>query len=576
MKFTQYLCGLYLFLILLNLSASYKIKNKNFLSSDDPKAASNSTSNSTSNEIKALSVSYLFAFTETITLNIFLDKLKFSLYKISKGEAIQIFNFIDREHKGIISPKDWKDFANLFLKPFDKCDTKKAYFLEKADLQKCFENEPTSKFIIPPKELKDKFYDILIDILDINNNLGKKINFYSYLLLRKAMFSWSECHNDGSSMTTNSFKCAISYVSGSYIDKYNLENMHLAAMMENGMPKMDFISFLRVFTILHMYEVLGARKDKFRLDKDTFEKSLKEDTIIDFISQGDIDRIYSFSDSEISPSINFETFYFFINIFKLYNIHAKDKSGITIEEAASSVDHLLFPNKLRKLIDLSLTNFKAADYLKIVEEDKSRQGEKKYYVSFLEKSLIQMKENINSTESRKVFFSMLLRNKDPKKLSKTEYSMAFVYASLFETMYSMGGKSRQEGCINIEYIIKNIDNAYTENILKFNEKTKFASQILRKMPLNLNIDVLLFNSIESLNPYFFNNFQGLSADQTFKENYGIKEIPEEKLVTAFNTAEEKFQTLLNIFSIQAKVAVAKRNEKQGGKSGEAPKVEAKK
>lgn len=44
-----------------------------------------------------------------LTLPTFLQKFKYSLYHLSKGEAISLFSFADKNHKELISPGEWNE-----------------------------------------------------------------------------------------------------------------------------------------------------------------------------------------------------------------------------------------------------------------------------------------------------------------------------------------------------------------------------------------------------------------------------------------------------------------------------------
>lgn len=536
---------IFCFFFLILFSFNHRIKNKNFLKGDNLPLLSKSNN--------------LFGI-PSITQETFLSELTFSSYHLTKGEAADIFAFIDKEQKGMIKSEDWQDFINFYLIPFEKCDSKKQYLLSKEDLQKCIIDEPSSKVILSEKDAMDKFFDVVIDIIQFENNPSKEINFYSYLTMRKALFAWSECAINENEMTASAFKCAISYSSNIYIDKLNLDRIYAVSMMDNKSNRMDFISFLRALITLKLFEVFGARKDKFSIDKSNFEQSaLREDKILSFFTKEEIDKMYSFTDSVLFQSMSFESFYFFYNIYKLYNIHAKDKKAITVEEAISSFDHELFPYAYKSMVDSSLTNFKAEDYNALPMLKGNRFAEMKYFNSFLEKSLITFKNKGNETvankDSRKIFFTMHCKESDCKTLTKNEYLQAFIYSSLFETL-SIKNKG---SILNVEFISKNLDIAYDDNIPKFTGQYKFGSQLLRRLPFDLQIDLILFNTIHSFNDYFKDNFKNLSINQILNSNYGLSEIPKDKISLYPTTSEDKIKSLIHILTIQGRTAESKRN-----------------
>ena len=163
------------FIYLISIISSYNLKN----SAPQP---------SISNEPK-FSVSSPIILEDPnskLSLSTFLQKFKYSLYHLSKGEAISLFNFADKKHQDLLSPGEWNELSNIFITPFEQCDQDKDYLLSNEELKQCFQNEPTSKYIQVKPHQKEKMFDTLREYLNFSHN-EKGINLYSYILLRKAM-----------------------------------------------------------------------------------------------------------------------------------------------------------------------------------------------------------------------------------------------------------------------------------------------------------------------------------------------------------------------------------------------------
>ena len=59
----------------------------------------------------------------------FLELFKYGMYQMSRGEAEQMFYFIDQNKDDMIDGGEWGAFVTLFIKPFEACDTQHNYLL---------------------------------------------------------------------------------------------------------------------------------------------------------------------------------------------------------------------------------------------------------------------------------------------------------------------------------------------------------------------------------------------------------------------------------------------------------------
>lgn len=70
-----------------------------------------------------------------VNLQEFLNILKG--YSLSWGEIKDVFKTADVNGDEFINQKEWSNFYDLFVNPFEKCDVTSKYELDKGDLKNC-------------------------------------------------------------------------------------------------------------------------------------------------------------------------------------------------------------------------------------------------------------------------------------------------------------------------------------------------------------------------------------------------------------------------------------------------------
>ena len=78
----------------------------------------------------------------------FIQAIKFTGYRLTRGEAELIFEFADRNKNDLLSQTEWDDFTTFYILPFETCDTNKDYLLDSKEFTMLFEKDPDSKYII--------------------------------------------------------------------------------------------------------------------------------------------------------------------------------------------------------------------------------------------------------------------------------------------------------------------------------------------------------------------------------------------------------------------------------------------
>ena len=487
------------FIYLISIISSYNLKN----SAPQP---------SISNEPK-FSVSSPIILEDPnskLSLSTFLQKFKYSLYHLSKGEAISLFNFADKKHQDLLSPGEWNELSNIFITPFEQCDQDKDYLLSNEELKQCFQNEPTSKYIQVKPHQKEKMFDTLREYLNFSHN-EKGINLYSYILLRKAMYAWTKCHSDSNFMLQDSFKCAITLI-GPYqyihqteiakIYKYSIE--HLSNDL--GSVQLDFLTLVKASFYLNAFSLFGASRDTFILEKDTFIKTaLKEDILPNNFDEQEINSIFSMISHNMNNSkkayMTFETFAFFYNINRLFNIYSKERpSLISIKEATESLKHSLAPITTVLSIDKSYTNFEEKEYQNVTMLDiNTRKNEDTFY-SFkqdgTEKTGAFDKKGdvykIQPNEKNRIQFFEIFSGQTYGYLTKEEFYIAFASGEIF-TFYLKKGI----WTISMKTLKTNLEKDYDIIIPNVGYKNRYGLMIYQQIPDDFDIDILVFSVVEA-------------------------------------------------------------------------------
>ena len=68
----------------------------------------------------------------------FLEIFRYGMYELTRGETEQLFNFVDQNKDDMIDHKEWGAFVQLFILPFEACDTSHNYILEPKEFKICF------------------------------------------------------------------------------------------------------------------------------------------------------------------------------------------------------------------------------------------------------------------------------------------------------------------------------------------------------------------------------------------------------------------------------------------------------
>lgn len=353
-----------------------------------------------------------------IRIKEFMSTIKYSLYKMTRGEFEQVFNFADMNHDDLIDQQEWDAFLALFVYPYEACDTTGDYLLNSAEFKRCFKADPRASLIEFPEKFNTQKFKVIMDVLATRKD--SQINFSDYLIFRRALFGWKECQSGSMYISPRSFQCALrSSLSIKFqlkIESDTIYQIGLKIANNKGSEELDFISYLRMIYFSYVFSILNLPNDSPYINDVQFVKAIKEDRFPTFFSENEV--IYLFQLINTNPFqhapnnnvmsshvMNFESFSFFFNLHRLFHKYSSNKEQLlNYKELDKLLDNYLFPTQLRFAIDKSKTNFTKSQYLEVsMILHRLRLNERDFFFSF--KSVQnQLKVNKIFDKIKKKFF----------------------------------------------------------------------------------------------------------------------------------------------------------------------------
>ena len=431
--------------------------------------------------------------------NDFIKAIEYSNYQLSRGELEEMFDFIDTNHDLLVDKEEWQKFVQVFVFPFEKCDIDHNYLLDETQLKQCFENDPSSKQIGIVLKEQGSFYKNIIDLLSFNNH--KTINLFSYLILRRAMFSWNSCHSDFKYMSLQSFKCAIRISAPDYyLYKVNIDEMYSVGLKLANEPssiQLTFTNYCMIVFYVHAFRLLGANNDNV-LYKNAFIKAQKEGRISTNFDNEEISTIFDISSEQPYQQesyLDFSSFCFYYNAHRLFNRYSKERPTLlSKDEFNTLIEDPLFPVFIKHSIDSSVTNFNETLY-------KQASGpiyppminEKDFYYSFksVNNTYTSKYETKPNKENREVFFS-ILTGANKNYITKEEFYRGLVFGQIFVTL-----ADEYTWILPMKRIIRELPKKYDTMIPSIGYKYKEGYSIFTDIPIQLKVDILLFLTIEN-------------------------------------------------------------------------------
>lgn len=471
----------------------------------------------------------------------FLEVFRFSYYKLTGGEAEQIFYFADKNKDDQIDQREWEEFKDLYILPFEACAGDAKYTMNDATFTKCFNADPRTKVIEFRRRYGKNGPKKIVDNIE---HLGSStINFHDYLFFRRALYGWSQCQSSSKFIAKSAFKCALlSIIPQKYnlridYDKYYETGLKIAS--DRNLLNLDFVSYIRIAYFTYYFVIFGQPLKTPYLEKGQFIRAIREDRLPVNYDENEIKLMYSLTND--NNSMDFPTFAFFMHYHRLFNKYSITRPLLlTQNELLKLMRDELAPKEVLFAIDSSFTNFNQSQYLEAsLVLQRKRLNEKTFFSSFVEQdasvrtNATDIKSTINAdyltleenTENRKIFFNIML-GLYKEFWSKEDFYRAFIIANLYSSIRDVAVKH------NVGVLLSTLQKQYDLVSPSINQELRKNYIIYKSLPPDVNLDLLTFLSLENFT-YKIDNHQFTAAStveetilKTCMKDIGMKNMPD--------------------------------------------------
>jgi hypothetical protein len=446
-----------------------------------------------------------------LRLSEFLQTVKYSLYKMTRGEAEQLFSFIDQNHDDLINHEEWDAFVTLYILPFEACDENGDYVHSVEEFSKCFEADPKSKLITFRRRYMEKRHNLIMSVVSTRGN--DMINFSDYLFIRRTMFAWQKCQSTDKYISISQFKCAFTLaVPNKYHMKLTLEDIYKTGLNlanDKALIQLDYISYLRILYFSYVFSIYTAPHDIPFLEKQQFIKSIKEDRFPLNWEESEVEYLYTLIN--INPfekefTMNFSSFTFFFNLHRLFNKYSIQKPlQLNPEEMEKLLSDPLCPRGITLAVDMSKTKIQESDYLEAsLVLQKKRVNEDNFYFSFkqdasLTTASFHETNNVNALyqdfypnkDNRDTFFSTSI-GVDKQYMTKDSFYKTFLFANLFTSMCE-----DKRWIVSVPFILENMMTYYEKVNPPIAQKYRNNLVNYKILPREYSLDLLTFLQLEA-------------------------------------------------------------------------------
>ena len=473
----------------------------------------------------------------------FLEIFRYATYKITRGEAEQLFIFADRSKDDLLDSKEWEDFVNLYVLPFEACDAGEKYILGEKEFTSCFNSDPRTK-VVEFRRRYTKSKAGAKHIMDVLQTRGaSKLNLVDYVFYRRALFGWSECHSTAKYLSRSGFKCAmLNCIPQKYNHKLDYDLYYdtgLKIASDRNLIEMDFIAYLRTALFVNYFVTFGQPLNTPYLEKTQFLRAVREDRLPTNFEVAEINQIYELTYNE--NSMDFPTFAFFYHFHRLFNKYSIEKPlALSQPELLRLLKDEDAPKEIVYAIDNSFTNFSEAEYLEgSLVLNKKRVNEKSFY-SFKQDASVQtnatnVKTTVNANaidlkaneDNRKVFFNIMLSvGMGNKYWLKVDLYRAFQISNLYVSIRDLPVSH------NVGVLLDNLQTMYETVQPSWNAMQRKNYIFYKSLPKDVGLDLLSFLALENfvtkIQVHKFNAetvIEETLAKAILKDN-GMKNIPD--------------------------------------------------
>jgi len=475
-----------------------------------------------------------------IRLAEFLETFRYAYYKLTMGEAEQIFYFADRNKDDQLDQKEWDDFRDLYILPFEACAGAAKFTMKDDAFTKCFNADPKTKVIEFRRRYGSNGPKKIIDNIE---HLGSStINFADYLFFRRALYGWSECHSSAKYIAKTNFKCALL---STIPQKYNLRidydlyyEAGLKIASDRNLLNLDFVAYIRIAYYAYYFIIYGQPLKTPFLEKGQFLRAIHEDRLPFNFDDAEIKLIYSLTNDD--NSMDFGTFAFFFHYKRLFNKYSITRPLVLEEnELLRLLRDEVAPKEVLFAIDNSFTNFNQSQYLEASLVLQRRRLNEKTFFSFMEQdasvrtNMTDIKTTVNANYitleenvgNRKVFFKIMV-GLYKQYWSLEDYYRAFVISNLYVSIRDIAVKH------NVGVLLSSLQKQYDTVTPTINQEQRKNYIFYKALPNDMNLDLLSFLSLENFT-YKIDNHK-FNAASTVEETLlkacmkdcGMKQIPD--------------------------------------------------
>lgn len=524
----------------------------------------------------------------TLRKHEFITQLRFQAYRLTKGEAEQLFTFADANRDDLLDQQEWDTFVGLYVYPYEACDKNHDYLLDEAEFGYCFDKDPRSRFIV----FRRKTYPVRHKEMmwTITSRTGPLINFFDYMFIRRALFAWKQCQSNAKYISKTSFKCAIKTAI--------FQNMHFGGDMENiydtgvllandfNIIELDFINYLKSLYCVYVFSVFGSPINTPYIEKTSFLKSIRDDRMPHNFEEKEVNYLFELINTNpLIPvtQMNYSSFAFFWNLHKLFNKHSQNRPLLLSKaEFIALIQDDWAPKKTRYAIDVSRTNFNTVQYQEaslILQRKRPNEGH--FFYSFKQDASentasLWNKTTVNASyyhfdtnvTNYEVFFSVFSEF-DKDVWTKENYYRAFQLANLYVSLIP-----------DWRFVVSStafVDRLMTQYELvnppiNFEQRQNYP--MYKALPREVYIDILIFTTIENYR-HKLRAYMKSSSNQKIYESlaklilidFGMKLMPDTVLDLAMKGYDnlrrrnyDPSELIKNCVIVQSVAAESRRNE----------------
>ena len=348
-------------------------RHKRHKSKKSPAPASTAPAGNSSNQTQKFSQNAYDQLNNTFTimhmhLNEYKNPRKTWDFKILDKQLEDIYRDMLYTNERNVRPLGIRAFIQLFIGPFESCDTNGDNILSLTEFTGCMQNDTYFKMLsipnvqpylissyVPNQNYTNAtyFYNTLFNLLD--NYQNNYLNFHDYMFLRLMVYSWKKCSVQSPFIEEVNFECAIEISSGyrtlskiaaRRLFQLGLELSNSQYQRTQFQRNLDFISFLYISSSMRLFAKINGKEDG-DITKNEFNNALDNNILPIRYSQVTINEMFSLvkSDKILNRGVDKFTFVFLDFNLRLFSVkNATRPYYISSSDFQGILNNTIFPN----------------------------------------------------------------------------------------------------------------------------------------------------------------------------------------------------------------------------------------